>query len=75
MKSLLVSLGCLVCLFASSAQAQPAATATAVPTALQDYVARSDDSFAWKLIDKQEAAGARVYDVEFISQTWQDMPW
>ena len=75
MKSLLVSLGCLVCLFASSAQAQPAATATAIPTALQDYVARPDDSFAWKLIDKQEAAGARVYDVEFISQTWMDMPW
>ena len=75
MKSLLVSLSCLVCLFASFAQAQPAATAPAVPTALQDYVAHPDDSFAWKLIDKQEAAGARIYDVELISQTWMDMPW
>ena len=75
MKSLPVSLCCLVCLFASSVQAQPVATVSAVPTALQDYVARPDDSFAWKLIDKQEAAGARVYNVELSSQTWMDMPW
>ena len=75
MRSLFVSLSCLACLFVSLVQAQPAATAPAVPTALQDYVARPDDSFAWKLIDRQEAAGARVYDVELISQTWMDMPW
>jgi len=75
MKSLFVSFSCLACLFASSVQAQPAAIIPAVPTALQDYVARPDSSFAWKLIDKQEAAGARVYAVEFISQAWQDMPW
>ncbi len=65
----------------SSAQAQPAAVAVPVaaalpvPTALQDYIARPDNSFAWKLTDKQEGATGRVYDVALTSQTWQDMPW
>ena len=75
MKSPLVWFSCLACLLASSARVQSAEALPVVPTALQDYVARPDDSFAWKLIDKQEAAGARVYEVEFISQTWMDMPW
>ena len=85
MKTLsLVSLASVVCLvvgMVSLVQAQPAAEAVSapaaspVPTALQDYVARPDNSFAWKLTDKQEGAAGRAYDVALTSQTWQDMPW
>ena len=75
MKSLLTSLCCLVTLFAFSGQVQSAEAIPVVPTALQDFVASPDDSFAWKVIDKQEAAGASIYEIALTSQTWQDMPW
>ena len=71
----LTSVGCLVMGMVSLAQAQSAVEAVPVPTALQDYVARPDTSFAWKLTDKQEGVAGRVYDVALTSQTWQDMPW
>eukprot|EP00456_Euglypha_rotunda_P024430 TRINITY_DN19_c0_g2_i1.p2 TRINITY_DN19_c0_g2~~TRINITY_DN19_c0_g2_i1.p2 ORF type:complete len:435 (-),score=104.54 TRINITY_DN19_c0_g2_i1:7427-8731(-) len=63
----------LACLFylATTGLAQ---TGT-VPTALRDFVARPDDSFAWKLSDSQEADGAKSYEIEVTSQTWQDIVW
>lgn len=67
--------GSLCVLLASAVWAQSPKEEPPVPTALQEFVARPDDSFAWKLVDKQESGGARVFDVELTSQTWQDMTW
>lgn len=47
----------------------------AVPTALQEYVGKTDDSFAWKLQGKSEQALGSIYDVELTSQTWQGIVW
>jgi PhoPQ-activated pathogenicity-related protein len=55
------------------AHAQPADTP--VPTTLKDFVSRPDDSFGWKLVDRHESAGAKSYDLELTSQTWQDIVW
>lgn len=46
-----------------------------VPNVLQDYVARPDAAFGWKIIDKQDAVGGRLYEIELTSQSWQDMIW
>ena len=41
-------------------------------TALDEYIAEPDDSFAWKTIDHQtDEAGNHSLLVEFTSQTWQ----
>ncbi|MCC9606971.1 PhoPQ-activated pathogenicity-related family protein [Blastopirellula sp. JC732] len=47
------------------------------PTALQDYVAKADDSFTWKLVKTTELplAMGRLHEVEFTSQTWQGISW
>lgn len=47
----------------------------AIPTALQDYVGKADDSFAWKLYGKSEQPLGAIYDVELTSQTWQGIVW
>lgn len=75
MKPILAALCCLVCLIASTALGQSDATTKSVPTTLQEFVAQPDQGFAWKLLDKQEAAGARAYDLQLTSQSWQDMAW
>ncbi|UUO06470.1 PhoPQ-activated pathogenicity-related family protein [Blastopirellula sp. J2-11] len=49
----------------------------APPTALQDYVAQADESFAWKL-DKTTDLPlnmGRLHEVELTSQTWQGITW
>jgi hypothetical protein len=35
-----------------------------LPTALQDYVAAKDDSFAWKIRGTDERNGCLVYDIK-----------
>ena len=44
---------------------------------LQSYVTREEAAFAWKLnnkIDSEQPAG-RIYDLHFVSQTWQEHRW
>ena len=58
----------------SSADAkQPSADAT--PTALQDYVAGKDDSFAWKLLKNDSSDDFLTYDIDLTSQVWQGITW
>lgn len=45
------------------------------PAALQDYVSKVDDSFAWKLIGKSQQELGAIYDIELTSQTWQGLVW
>lgn len=67
--ALIVALGLLI--LPTSLRSEEAA----IPTALQDYVAKPDDSFAWTLQGKSEQALGTIYDVELTSQTWQTIVW
>lgn len=40
------------------------------PTALDRYIAAKDDSYAWKLISKEETPLGTLYTIELTSQTW-----
>lgn len=62
-------------LFAMANASNARAEDVAIPTALQEYVAKPDDSFGWKLIGKSEQALGSIYDVELTSQTWQGIVW
>jgi PhoPQ-activated pathogenicity-related protein len=46
-----------------------------VPTALQDYVAAKDDSFAWKLLKNDRSGDLLTYDIELTSQVWEGITW
>lgn len=51
--------------------------AAPVRAELQKYVRRPEPAFEWQLkkrIDSQES-GARIYDLHFVSQTWQEHKW
>jgi PhoPQ-activated pathogenicity-related protein len=44
---------------------------------LQDYISKDEAAFGWKLnskIDNGQPAG-RIYDLHFVSQTWQKNKW
>jgi PhoPQ-activated pathogenicity-related protein len=42
---------------------------------LADYVKKPDGAFSWKLKEKYDVSGNRVYDIELISQKWHDVAW
>ncbi len=58
----------------SRAEAKPP-TADGIPTALQDYVAAKDDSFAWKLLKNDSGDDFLTYDIDLTSQVWQGITW
>src|SRR6476660_6609200 len=58
----------------SSVVAEPP-TADGVPTALQDYVAAKDDSFAWQLLKNDSGDDFLTYDIDLTSQLWQGITW
>jgi PhoPQ-activated pathogenicity-related protein len=45
------------------------------PSELTDYVFKKDASFSWKLADTRKSDAGTVYEIELISQTWQDIKW
>jgi PhoPQ-activated pathogenicity-related protein len=53
------------------------ALAWAVPARadLAEYVKKPDDAFAWKLKEKNDNNGNRVFGLELISQKWHDIIW
>jgi len=42
---------------------------------LEEYVRKSEPAFGWKLNEKIEQAGGRIFDLHFVSQTWQRNTW
>jgi PhoPQ-activated pathogenicity-related protein len=46
-----------------------------IPTALQEYVAAKDDSFAWKILKNDSDNDFLTYDIELTSQVWQGITW
>lgn len=51
------------------------ASSSAIPTALQDYVNRSDDAYRWKLVDTSETVAGRIYELRLTSQKWHGITW
>jgi PhoPQ-activated pathogenicity-related protein len=66
-----------ILLTASLAMSQDASEASVspVPTALRDYVARADDTFAWELVNTTVLDDGRVYELKLTSQKWHDIVW
>ena len=46
-----------------------------IPSALDDYVSRSEDTFAWKLRQKRPCEEGTLYDIDLTSQTWHRIVW
>ena len=42
---------------------------------LEEYVRKPEPPLNWKLKEKIEQAGDRIYDLHFVSQTWQGITW
>jgi PhoPQ-activated pathogenicity-related protein len=42
---------------------------------LEGYLKKPEPEFAWSLKTKDEEAGGRSYDLQFVSQTWQGITW
>ncbi len=59
--------------FAGSAKAAP--EVPAIPTELTDYVNKKDESFSWKLVDTKKTDAGTIYEIDLISQTWQNIKW
>src|SRR4249920_2797786 len=51
--------------------------ATASWAVLEGYVRKPEAEFGWKLKEKIESqqSGDRIYDLHFVSQTWQENTW
>jgi PhoPQ-activated pathogenicity-related protein len=45
------------------------------PAGLDEYVRKPEPAFGWKLKQKIEQSGDRIYDLHFVSQTWQGITW
>ncbi|MFI4873822.1 MAG: PhoPQ-activated pathogenicity-related family protein [Blastopirellula sp. JB062] len=68
----LLTLGIAPSLLQAEKIAEPVA-----PTALQDYVAQKDESFAWELVKTTDLplGMGRMHEVKLTSQTWQGITW
>jgi PhoPQ-activated pathogenicity-related protein len=42
---------------------------------LAEYVKKPDPAFSWKLAEKSDVGGGRVYDIELVSQKWHGIVW
>ncbi len=42
---------------------------------LREYVRRPEPAFEWQVKSRIERPGARIYDLQFVSQVWQGEPW
>lgn len=61
-----------LCVFAVSSLIAPTSHA-----GLQEYVARPEPAFEWQMKDTiaREQGGDRIYDLQFVSQTWRGEKW
>jgi PhoPQ-activated pathogenicity-related protein len=42
---------------------------------LEDYLSKPEPDFSWSLKEKTESPGGRIYDLQFVSQSWQGIVW
>ncbi len=48
---------------------------TTARAGLEEYVKKADSSFEWKLKGQRLVNGAKIYEIDLTSQTWQTIPW
>ncbi len=48
---------------------------TTPQTALRDYLALPDASYAWTVVDSTQVADVKAYKLRLVSQTWRGFPW
>ncbi len=71
----------LMCLTSLALAGHPVSAQTAVatpevaPVAIHTYVQKPEPEFQWKLLKKQELAGAKVFELRVTSQRWHDILW
>ncbi|MEZ6129867.1 MAG: PhoPQ-activated protein PqaA family protein [Planctomycetaceae bacterium] len=53
----------------------PAQAEDAVPTALQQYIAREEPDFAWKKVREIPAGNGKITELRLTSQKWHDIIW
>lgn len=49
--------------------------ATPPPADLIEYVRKPDPTFSWKLVNSVDSPAGKVYNLELVSQTWQEIAW
>ena len=42
---------------------------------LLEYVKKADDAFSWKVKERTEVNGNRIYEIDLVSQKWHDISW
>jgi len=42
---------------------------------LLDYVKKADDAFSWKVKERNDVNGSRIYEIDLVSQKWHDIAW
>lgn len=60
---------------ALTAGLRPPLAAQAPPSDLADYIKKVEPDYAWKLLDKTEAAAGTVYSLHLVSQKWHNELW
>ena len=60
-----------VCILCCNGVSWAADAATPHRTALDDYIAKPDPTYAWKLVETREAADHTIFAIELTSQTWR----
>lgn len=67
-------LGCVCLLLGQFVPAAAPPTAPPKKTALDDYVAKRDPAYAWKLVRTVEGDGYTAFVLDLKSQTWRAVP-
>lgn len=74
-RNLLALFGLLAALVSVRVQAKPPAAPSTPSTALAEYVAQADDSFAWTKRREGKLGAGTYAELILTSQTWRDIPW
>src|SRR6478672_10147191 len=69
-KAIVIALLCV-----GAIDAKPAVPQSDVSSALHDYVARADDSFAWTVRERGKLGTGTYAELILTSQTWHDIVW
>src|SRR2546421_7356104 len=70
----IVALGCACLFLGPSGPAGGAGTAAPKKTALDDYIAKRDPTYSWKLVKTIPGDGVTTFILDLKSQTWRAAP-
>lgn len=61
--------------FGAAAEPESAPAGSTIPNGLFEYMARPEPKFSWTVKETQSILGVKVYRLNLVSQTWQNMEW